>query len=319
MIVTGASGFIGSHLVRRLLSEGAEVHAVSREPRTDGVGAGRAWQCDLGDATAIHTLVGSLKPEVIFHLASQVSGQRDAHLVVPIFVGNLQSSVNLLRAAAAHGAPRVVLAGSMEEPGVGDDSPVPSSPYAASKWATTAYARMYHALWELPTVVLRIAMVYGPQQRDDRKLIPYVITSLLAGQAPHLGSGNREIDWVYVDDVVEAFVAAALVAAAPGGVFDIGSGVPMRIRDTVEMLRGITGSTVGVHFGAVADRRFDASRIASTQASTDVLGWRSRVALEDGLARTVDWYARHSTSEVSSSSGDGPVVGGQQRIPGVGP
>lgn len=290
-LVTGASGFIGSHLVRRLLNEEVDVHALSRASDSEGAEAFRSWRCDLSDADDVHALIGSVQPDVIFHLASHVSGHRDIELLVTTFVDNLQSTVNLLSAAAAQGGPRVVMAGSMEEPRPDDVPPMPSSPYAASKWASTAYAQMCHALWELPTVVLRIAMVYGPGQLDDRKLIPYVITALLDGREPDLTGGHRQIDWIYVDDVVEAFIAAACVPNAPGGVFDIGSGQPTTIRDTVELLRGITGSSIDARFGALADRRHDSARIACLQASTDTLDWRARVDLDDGLARTVRWYA----------------------------
>ena len=182
-----------------------------------------------------------------------------------------------------------MLAGSMEEPKPGEKA-TPSSPYAASKWAATTYAQMFHGLWGLPTVVLRIAMVYGPEQLDVRKLVPYVITSLLAGRTPELSSGGREIDWIFIDDVVDALVAAGHMSEAQGAVLDIGSGVPLTIRRTVEMISEIVGSTLSVQFGAVEDRRFDSARIAEERDTAAVLQWTPRVDLREGLTRTVDWY-----------------------------
>ena len=289
VLVTGAQGFIGSHLVRKLITTGADVHAVSRVAWPETESPIRTWTCDLRDTEETDRLVRLVQPGVIFHLASQVAGGRDLGLVLPMLDANLQTAVNVLTAAARHGGPRVVLAGSMEEPKPGEKA-TPSSPYAASKWAATTYAQMFHGLWGLPTVVARIAMVYGPEQLDVRKLVPYVITSLLAGRTPELSSGGREIDWIFIDDVVDALVAAGHTSDAPGAVLDIGSGVPLTIRRTVEMISEIVGSTLSIQFGAVEDRRFDSARIAEERDTAAVLQWTPRVDLREGLTRTVEWY-----------------------------
>lgn len=291
VLVTGAGGFIGAHLVRRLVDLKADVHTVSR--RGDGRTT-RCVQADLRDPSATAEAVRAVQPEIVFHLAGEVYGSRDVRAVLPTLAGNLQSTVNLLSAATETGLPRVVLAGSMEEPEPTEVRASASSPYAVSKWAAGAYAQLFHGLWALPTVVLRIAMTYGPAQPDGRKLVPYVIDSLLAGRAPELTSGKRKIDWVFVDDVVDAFIAAACVPAAAGRTFDIGSGVPVDIRETVELLRRLVGSNVLPHYGAVADRPLDSARIADVRDAAELLGWRAGVELQDGLSRTVEWYRDRS-------------------------
>src|SRR5262249_11002191 len=141
------------------------------------------------------------------HLASHVSGSRNLTAVLPTLQANLISTVNLMTAAVEADCPRIVLAGSLEE-SHGSDA-VPSSPYAAAKSSASSYARMFHSLYGLQTITLRIAMVYGPDQPDESKLIPYVIRSLLGGNAPRLSSGRREVDWVYIEDVVDAMIASA--------------------------------------------------------------------------------------------------------------
>ncbi|MHA6784810.1 NAD-dependent epimerase/dehydratase family protein [Pseudonocardia saturnea] len=291
VLVTGSCGFIGSHLVDRLVAVGAVVHATSRSrsqgaPETDVT----SWQVDLADAAATEDLIGAVRPDVVFHLAGEVTGSRDVEAVTRTFTGNLTSTVNLLTAATGVDRPRVVLAGSMEEPHPGEVRTGASSPYAASKWASAAYARMFHDLWSLPTVVLRIAMAYGPGQPDEAKLVPYVIRCLLDGRSPELTSGSRGIDWVYIDDVVDAFLAAACIPSVEGRSFDIGSGEAVDIRRTVAVLQRIVGGDVPARFGAVQDRKHDSARIADLSETCPVLGWRARVGLEEGLARTVDWY-----------------------------
>jgi UDP-glucose 4-epimerase len=286
-LVTGAAGFIGSALCRRLGAAGTEVHGVSRVSRSTGDGI-RWWQVDLSEAGAANRILREARPDVVFHLASHVSGDRGLGAIVPTLRDNLVTTVNLLTAAAEAGETRVVLAGSMEEPD--RDDPAPSSPYAAAKTAASAYARLFDQLYDLPVVNLRVFMVYGPGQRDDTKLVPYVISSLLRGEAPRLSSGRREVDWIYVDDVVAAFVAAAEAEKAPGSTVDVGAGELVPIRSLVERIAALVGGDVRPVFGALPDRPGERPRVADVAPSRELIGWEPSTPLDIGLARTVDWF-----------------------------
>ncbi len=289
-LVTGASGFIGTVLCRRLVETGAVVHGVSRTERAPA-GDGVAWhRCALEDAGAVRALLAEVRPELVFHLASHVAGSRFLELVLPTFHGNLTTTVNLLTAATELGCGRVVLTGSMEEPDPGPAWPVPSSPYAAAKYAASAYGRMFHALYQTPVVMLRVFMVYGPGQQDVRKLIPYVTLSLLKGETPQLSSGVRQVDWVYVDDVVEAYLAAALAEGAEGKTIEVGTGELVSVRGVVEQLYEIIRPDTKPSFGSLADRPMEQVRAADVAASLRHIGWRAKTGLREGLGRTVDWY-----------------------------
>lgn len=291
VLVTGASGFIGSHLVRRLSGLGARVHAVSRKPVADRGGV-RWHGVDLADAGATGELIRVVAPDVVFHLASAVTGARDVGLVRPVLEANLGSVVNLLTAVA--GAPirvRLVLAGSVEETRGAEATP--ASPYAAAKSAATGYARMFHQLWDVSVTVLRVAMVYGPGQPDTAKLVPYATLALLAGRDPELSSGTRLVDWVYVDDVVDAFLAAGESEKSAGQVLDIGSGTQVSIRDTIELLATIVDGKGKPKFGARSDRPMDHAQVADPGPAGELLGWRPVTGLAEGLRRTVEWYAAH--------------------------
>jgi UDP-glucose 4-epimerase len=294
VLLSGATGFIGRHLARMLLDIGADVHALSR-PQTSTVVAGlervRWHPCDLTDAPDVDEAVDDIAPDVIFHLAGRVEGYRDLELVVPMLEENTRAAINVMSAAHRRPSCRIVLAGSVEEPRTSDEAP--SSPYAAAKSAVTAYARLFHEQWDLPVTVLRLAMVYGPDQPDTRKLVPHVIAHLLSGERPALSSGTRIIDWTYIDDVCEAFLRAATHPDAPGLVADIGSGCGTTIADTVAELADLVGSQVALGFGDVADRHNDTARIADTTTAEHVLGWRPRTSLAEGLARTLEWYEHH--------------------------
>lgn len=288
VLVTGTSGFIGTALCGRLRHLGAEVHGVSRRPlERDGV----RWSvADLAQPDSARRLLGAIEPEIVFHLASYVSGSRALEAVVPTVRDNLLTTVHLLTAACEVGRPRVILAGSMEEPDPGDPDPTPVSPYAAAKCAATLYARMFHALYELQVATLRVFMVYGPGQSDGTKLIPYVTQSLLRGQPPELSSGTRKVDWVYVDDVVSAFVAAACTDSMGGQAVDVGSGEPVTIRSLVERLARMLGGDVRPIFGARADRPAEREPVADVTHTEQLLGWTASTPLDVGLARTVAWF-----------------------------
>lgn len=286
VLVTGASGFIGAHLVRKLTELGTEVHAVSRREQPAGPGRVQWHVADLGDADETAKVVASAQPEVVFHLASEATGARDPGVVLPTMRSNLTSVVHLL-AALSDAPPRhVVLAGSVEERATDG-----GSPYVVAKRAAAAYARLYHQLWALPVTVLRIAMVYGPGQPDASKLVPYAIRMLLDGVPPELSSGTRLIDWIYVDDVVGAFLAAAETPSSAGASVDIGSGQQVSIRDTVELIQTLTRPEVEPRYGERADRPFDDDQVSDPAEAERLLGWRPRVDLAEGLRRTVDWYA----------------------------
>ena len=288
VLVTGAGGFIGSHLCTSLLALGAEVHGVSRRSVTNG--GVRWWNADLADSEAVHRVMNEVRPSMVFHLASHVSGSRDLAAVTPTLRDNLLTTVNVLVAACKIDGPRVLLAGSLEEGADGDTETPPASPYAAAKAASAAYGRMFHALYGLPVVNLRTFMTYGPAQRDGSKLIPYVTNSLLRGEPPRLSSGTREVDWIYVGDVVDAYLAAAVADGVEGTSIDIGSGDLVTIRSVVEQLVELAGGDVRAQFGAVPDRPMERVRRADVKATREAIGWQAAVALPDGLARTVAWF-----------------------------
>jgi nucleoside-diphosphate-sugar epimerase len=263
------------------------LHAISRAARARNADW-RWWQGDLTDFAQVKQVVSAIKPDLIYHLAGLVVGSRDLALVLPILHANLVSTVNLLTAAAENGCLRVVLAGSMEEPRETDV--VPSSPYAAAKWAASGYARMFHSLYAMHIVSARIAMVYGPGQSDTSKLIPYVIRSLVRGEAPQLSSGQREVDWIYVDDVVDAMTACANVQDQGCLSVEIGSGNRISIREIAERLCQIINPAIRPIFGAIADRPCDRSWSADIALAREKLGWQPRTQLDDGLRTTVDWH-----------------------------
>ncbi len=300
VLVTGATGFIGGHVVDVLHRLGADVHAIHRgpDPRVSFDTPVTWHRADLTDAEETIAAAAAAQPTHVIHLASLVRGARDPELVVPMLQANLASAVHVLEAARRSGARRVLLAGSLEEPGAGE---VASSPYAVSKAAANLYGDYYRANLDLEVVNLQIFMVYGPATPDQNKLVPYVIRTLSSGQAPELASGSRLVDWVYVGDVADGIARCLLVEAVPERPIPMGTGVLSSVRQVVETLVDITGAGVEPSFGSLEERSNEVVRAADVDWTQQVLGWAPSTGLRAGLEATVAWH-RAQRAETGAGS-----------------
>ena len=261
----------------------------------------RWWQADMTDAAAVARLVTRIRPDAIYHVAGHASGSRSLDAVLPSLNDNLVAAVNVLIAAAHSECALVLLTGSLEEPEPVSGERVPTSPYAAAKQAAGSFGRMFAALHELPVVNLRVFMVYGPGQLDRAKLVPYVITSFLRGESPKLSSGTRRVDWVFVEDVAEAFLAAAKRPDLAGETVEIGSGELVTVRSLVEQIAETMGA-VPPDFGTLPDRPLETVRAADVERTREQLGWQPRTSLADGLSTTIAWFTAESGREGSTLS-----------------
>ena len=303
--MTGASGFLGTNLCRRLDKYGAVVLGVSRSGEPPDSHCSRWFRADMAEIDSVEEVFGAARPEVIFHLSGHGVGSPSLENVLPTFRNDLLTIVNALTVATRQQVRRFVLAASLEEPQTGALDPIPSSPYAAAKWASTSYAQMFHRLYKTPIVITRPMMAYGPGQKSH-KLIPYVTGELLQGRPPKLSSGNREADWVYVDDVIEGMMAAAMAPGVEGCSIDLGSGTLVSIKDLVLQLAEIVGNNVVPEFGALPDRPMEKVRVANITEAGEKLGWKPKTSLRAGLEQTVDWYRKelaHSAEGCTSVKG----------------
>lgn len=300
MLVTGASGLIGSHLLRAL-GPSSDVVAVSRTVRADEDGV-RWLVGDFAEPGTATEIVDSVRPEVVIHLAGVVRGDRSLETVAPTLRANLVATVELLEAATRLGCRRFVLSGSLlEEPAGGGPETIPPSPYGASRWAASGYARMFHVLFGAPVVILRPSYAYGPGQ-ESTKLIPHVVTTLLEGESPQLSSGERLLDFVYAEDVARAYVDAASARGVEGRTIDIGSGVLTPVHQMVEQIVDLVGPTAGRPlFGSLPERPLEQEVQVELEETARVLGWRPTTSLEDGLNATVAWFRDNRTAKPAAT------------------
>jgi len=295
-LVTGVTGFVGWHLAEALTSLGAKVYGLSRTAEESNIPPGvRPIRLDLLDMERLVEFLSSTRPRLVFHLASQVTGDQDVSLVRPMIENTFLSSINLLLALQQVGCERLVHTGSGEEygrnpvPNQEEQKEDPTSPYAVAKTCSVLFAKLFTELYRVPIVVLRPFLIYGPRQAPS-KLIPYTILNVLANETPNISTGTQKRDAVYVMDVVRGYLKAALSERAVGGIFNLGAGSGFSVREIVEKIIAMMGSDLQPHFTGDATRALEGDRIADIARAQKVLDWQPRWSLKEGLQQTIEWY-----------------------------
>ena len=296
VLVTGASGFLGASLCRKLLAAGSEVHAMSRHARDEQQGGIRHWRSRLQSEEALGRLLEDVGPAAIFHLAGQTGAMPDMDHVLPILDSQLTATIRLLVAATTRAREsRVVIPASLEEPPEAEGHrPVPASPYGAAKYAVRLYARMFHRLYGTRVVLCRLPMVYGPGQSEG-KVIPNTISVMLRGQTPHLTSASRQFDWLFVDDAIEGLIRAGVAPDLDGEELELGSGMLVSLRDVVEMIAERTSSGVRPSFGSLPDRPAPGAHVFNTERARQLIDWEATTSLAAGLDTTIAYYRSKGT------------------------
>ncbi|MFV1858755.1 MAG: NAD-dependent epimerase/dehydratase family protein [Anaerolineales bacterium] len=301
VLITGGAGFIGSHLVARLIEEGKSVRVI--DDFSNGLpGDLPTDEIELveADITYMPTLEAAVQgASVIFHHAALVSVPGSIDDPVRCYQVNVQGSLNVLSAAAKAGVKRVVLASSAAVYGesgvpVSEDAPKqPFSPYAASKWAMEEAALMFHRAYGLPIVCLRYFNVYGPRQRPDSMyaaVIPAFINAMVLGEPTTIyGDGEQRRDFVHVDDVVRANLLAAERDDAVGKVLNISGGGAVTINELAGILQEIIPDAPTPVHGPSRDGDIYFSEAVIDRA-WEALEYRPEVALVEGLQSTVEWF-----------------------------
>jgi len=307
-LVTGADGFIGSHLVERLVAEGASVRAFCIYNSRGSAGWLDEAPASIRDTVDI--LLGDIRDarfveraidgvQVVFHLAALIAIPY-SYVAAESFVDtNVRGTLNVLDAAVRAGVKRVIQTSTSEVYGTPDDLPIrethplnAQSPYAATKIAADQLALAYHRSHALPVAILRPFNTYGPRQ-SERAVVPTMLRQLLAGQREiRLGRLDTRRDLTYVSDTVDGFIRAALAPGVEGRTIQLGTGRAETIGRLFEIARVLTGSEA-VAVADPARMRPDASEVltllSDPSLGRELLGWEARTDLEAGIAATIDW------------------------------
>ena len=313
VFVTGADGFIGSHLVELLVAAGARVRALVYYNSWNEKG----WLRDLPPATLgqVETLTGDVRDaervrqgvqgcDCVFHLASLIAIPYSYDAPRSYVDTNVVGALNVLQACRESDAlTRLVHVSTSEVYGTARQVPIPEShplvgqsPYSASKIAADKLAESYHLSFKLPVVTARPFNTFGPRQ-TARAVIPTIASQLLAGRERlTLGALHPTRDFNFVTDTARGMLALALCRAAEGEVVNIGSGAEHSIAETVDLLCEIVGRKVAIVTDEerIRPEKSEVNRLLADNSRIAALtGWRSDVPFREGLARTVDWIGRN--------------------------
>lgn len=301
VLVTGASGFVGNNITRHLLDLGHRVHLILRPAHAD-------WRlrdirddvqihiADLMDKETLGRVIRNIRPEWVFHLAAYgaYSTQTD---VMEILHANTVGTANLVLACLQAGFEAFVNTGSSSEYGFKASAPketdhlAPNSYYAVAKAAATLFCAYTAQSSGVHIPTLRLYSVYGPYEEPSR-LMPTLIVKGLNNELPPLVQPETARDFVYVDDVVEAFLLAATVRdQEPGAVYNVGTGVQTTIREVVDTARKILHITRQPEWASMPDRIWDTDTwVSDCRYIEERLGWRARYTLSDGLSKMTEWF-----------------------------
>lgn len=304
-MVTGAGGFIGSHLAERLVEEGASVRAFVHY---NGAGR-RGWLDSSPHADAMEFVAGDVADQesvwaavsgcdTVFHLAALIAIPYSYVAPRSYVRTNVEGTLNVMEACRRLDVGRVVHTSTSEVYGTALHVPIDEehplqgqSPYSASKIGADKVAESYHLSFGLPVVTVRPFNTYGPRQ-SARAVIPTIISQCLAGQTVKLGNLDPTRDLNFVTDTASGFLAAASADNASGQTFNIGTGREISIGDLARLIGEIAGRPVDITTDAQRVRRTGSEverLLADTTKSKRELGWSSQVTLEEGLARTIEW------------------------------
>ena len=303
ILLTGGTGFVGANLARRLLQEGHTLHLLVRREYKD-------WRVkdllphlqihvvDMLDSRLLNAEVAAIRPEWVFHLATYgaYSWQEDLHQAVQT---NFLGTVNVVEACRKAGFEVFVNTGSSSEYGFKDHAPAenewidPNSYYAVTKASATLFCRYIAKRYNLCIRTLRLYSVYGPYEEPDR-LIPKVILHGLKGQLPPLVNPDIVRDFVYVQDVENAYLLlASHSSGGVGAVYNLGTGIQTSLRDVVILAQQVFSLSAEPQWGTMPNRQWDTNVWQANNTSLRKIGWEPDYTFEKGFRETVAWFQTH--------------------------
>ena len=324
-LVTGARGFVGAWLAQGLLRRGARVISFDREGDL-GRPSGLALlgieseieevRGDLRDAELVSRTLAELEVDYVFHLAARPIVGTAPRAPAETFDVNVRGTWILLEACREREVERVVVASSDKAYGAHERLPYrehfalqPTAPYEASKSAADLISRSYWQSFRLPVAVTRFANIYGGGDLNFSRLVPEAVSASIAGRAPVIRSDGSPVrDFLYVEDAVDAYLAIADALdrdEVRGQAFNAGGERPYAVGEVVDLIAKLSGTGVepDIRGAGNPDGEIDRQFIDATKIR-ELVGWRPRVSLEEGLRRTIEWYRAHPEARAPGPSAD---------------
>lgn len=300
VLVTGAAGFIGSHIVKKLVQLGASVHAVVRGKsnlwRLNGFNQKiKLHKVDLREKKDVYNLISKVNPSIIYHLAAY-GVQLEKKSPRLLFETNVNSSIILLEAIGRYCSnPRVVIAGSCFEYGdvkekIIEETPLnPVNLYGVSKVAEVMASMIIAGKLDIPCIICRPFGVYGPFE-DSYRIIPHIFLSIINGKPIKVTEGKQIRDFTYVEDVAEAFIKAGFIKNSSQKI-NICSGTPIELKTVIKRAVEITKSGISIQWGAIPYRSEEMwTLVGDNLHAKRILNWEPKTSLNEGLKKTWEWF-----------------------------
>lgn len=304
ILVTGATGFIGTHLVRRLANSGAHVLALSRrQSKLAGLELPiEVCRVSLLNFERLRRIIERFKPQKVVHLGSVVNLERSYHIAQKCIDVNMQGTLNLLEALRRTPPDIFIYVSTTEIYGSGkipyreEQKECPPSPYAITKLAGEQFCQLYREVFGYPVCILRLSSCYGPGQGPER-LIPSIILSCLKAKPIQINARNQQRDFLYVEDAVEGILRSLVKKTAVGQLINMGAKKSYRFTDIAKKIKELTGSDIPIILGRGRDRPGEAGRwkCDNTKAKK-LLGWEEHCRFDQGLLKTISWFRFHSNA-----------------------
>lgn len=296
VLITGITGFVGSHLAKRLETLGAKVYGISRTTEGENI-----IKANISNFSAVNKFMRNSKINICYHLAGESlveSGQKDPYNTFKINIGGVLS---ILGSARKNKLEKIIVAstthvyGSNKLPYLEEYAPEPSRPYETSKACIDLIAQSYAETFNLPVLIPRFVNIYGPGDLHFTRLIPKTIKAVLLGISPKMWGGEAVREYLFIDDAVDAYIklAKADLSLLKGNrVFNFGSGIRISVKDLIEKI--IDSSDKNLKIKKIDDGRSSEikSQYVSSIKAKKLLGWKPKTTLEEGLKKTLAWYTK---------------------------
>lgn len=303
VLITGGAGFVGSNLVRRILDDGADVNLIMRSTSNkwrikDILSEINEHSVDLMDYDNLVSIVSEIKPSIIFHLATYGGSpfQKDTQNIIR---SNFVGTMNLVNACKKVGFESFINTSSSSEYGNKKfpmselDLLEPINDYGVSKAASTLYCHSIAKNEDLPIITLRLFSPYGSYE-DSRRLIPHVILSILRNKSPNLTSPEFVRDFIFIEDVLDAFINVAQRSDLKDEVFNIGSGIQNTVGNVVNNILEIMGHKIEPKWGSTPEWSNEpVIWQADISRAKDILKWSPKHDLKGGMLKTINWFEKH--------------------------
>lgn len=302
ILITGITGFVGSHLAQKLIGKGAHVFGISKNVNSKNI-----LKANITNYSALDTFIKDAKIEICFHLASASLVEEGQLHPRQTFKVNTEGTLNILESARNNKLEKVIIAstshvyGDNKLPYLEKYSSKPSRPYETSKACADLIAQSYAESFNLPVLIPRFVNIYGPGDLNFQRLIPKTIKSVLEGFSPQMWGGKAIRDYLFIDDAIEAYLLLVKVNINKVGtnrIFNFGSGNMISVEELIKKIIQISGKSSKIK--KIGDERIGEikSQYVSWEKASSLLGWKPKISLEDGLRKALVWYARFLKQDI---------------------